>query len=502
MKTLVLQLDRTEDAGSIRDKVTWGKASRVLLVWPVNYVLLDRKIDLVTIKMICSSQGSRLGIVCDIPEVVAEAEEIQIPIFDSVNQAMRKSWDRRKSRKTRGAFVNRNTGKPDIEQLRIDKYSTKEPLKINNNIKIIFFVLGLLSVLALLLVLFPSAKVTIFPQGRLAEMQIAFSIREIEGKNSTPGILAAKLKNITIQGGITVPTTGLMKIPDRKASGFVTITNPTSSEVTIPAGSIVQQPQNPPIQFKISREVTIPAKESFARIGIEAVEAGERGNLDSKLITSFDGPLGFQLEVINPEPLTGGEDKSLQAVSKGDIDLANDQLQRILLEQATKEFSKNLEDQEISIPSSIQVVKVVSSSGQPGVGQAGKILKLTQKVEFSILIIDRRELEKQSETILTANQPIKGWSITNENPLNMEILSQVYDKETGSAILRTSVSKRLIPQLNTDSIRSQIAGKNKTSAAEIINSSILTSQPPEFQTYPDWLPFLPLLSPRIQLEVQ
>jgi hypothetical protein len=46
-----------------------------------------------------------------------------------------------------------------------------------------------------------------------------------------------------------------------------------------------------------------------------------------------------------------------------------------------------------------------------------------------------------------------------------------------------------------------LAGKSKPRAFEIINTTILNSNPPEILTIPDWLPFLPLLSTQIQLEV-
>lgn len=502
MKTLVLQLDRTEDTGSIRDKVTWGKASRVLLVWPVNFILLDRKIDLVTVKRICTSQGSRLGIVSDIPEIIAEAEELHIPVFDSVNRAMKKGWDRRKNQKTVGYAAHRKAGATTIEKLRIDKYKSIDFWKIDENLKIPVFLLAIIAVFTILVFLFPAADIIIYPQGRLSEMQMEFRIHESVGIASTPGMLAATKKTLKVNGETTVPSTGSLLVPDHKSSGKVTITNLTSSGINIPMGTVIQKLSNPPVRYKVLESISIPAKVSTAGIGIEAVEPGEDGNAVGNTITSLDGPLGLLVEVSNPDPVTGGSSKIYQAVSKTDAALTADKLQKILSLQAETEFTKILGDQEVLLPSSIQVVNVAEHSEQPEVGQAGALLKLKQTVEYSVLIINRQELENQADTLLQANQPVKGWVKSHVNPVEVHILSQKFDKETGSVVMTIFASEMWIPHLDTNSIQNQLAGKSKSRAIEIINGFVLNSKMPEILTLPNWMPFLPLLSSRIQVEVR
>ncbi|MEI8130787.1 MAG: baseplate J/gp47 family protein [Leptolinea sp.] len=502
MKTLVLQLDRTEDVGSIRDKVTWGKASRVLLVWPVNFSMLDRKIDLVTVKRICTAQGSRLGIVSDIPEIIAEAEELQIPVFDSVNRAMRKAWDRRKGRNARGRSALREAGSMDIEKLRIGKYSISEFWNINENMRLPVFLLAVMAVFAILIFLFPSAKVIVFPQGRSSEMQIEFRVLEGQGSDSIPGVLAATKKTLKMDGETTVPTSGSIQAPDLKAIGAVTISNLTPSDVIIPAGTLIQKPSNPPVRYQILESVTLPANEITIGIGIEAIEPGEKGNTDSNTITRLDGPLGLLVEVSNPGSVSGGSGKTYQAVLKEDILLAAEKNQSTLKTQAEAEFTKSLSDQEIILPSSIQVVKVVEQTEHPGVGQVGVLLKLKQTVEYSVLVINQPDMEKQAETILNANQPTKGWVSSRDGPVEIKILSQEFAAKTGSVILQVTISKIFAPLLDTSTIRSQIAGKSKVVALEILGSSAININPPEIQTTPGWLPFLPLLSSRVEIEVR
>lgn len=63
-------------------------------------------------------------------------------------------------------------------------------------------------------------------------------------------------------------------------------------------------------------------------------------------------------------------------------------------------------------------------------------------------------------------------------------------------------SEMWIPHLDTNSIQNQLAGKSKSRAIEIINGFVLNSKMPEILTLPNWMPFLPLLSSRIQVEVR
>jgi len=502
MKTLVLQLDRTEDAGSIRDKVAWGKASRVLLVWPMNFTMLDRKFDLVAVKRICTTQGSRLGIICDIPAIITEAEELQIPVFESVNHAMRKAWDRRNRRNSGRPSVFREALDMDIEELRKGKYSNREFWSIHQKSKIPVFLLAILAVFSIIIFLYPSAKITIFSLGRSSEMKIDFRVLEGEGSDLTPGVLAGTKKTIKVDGETTIPTSGSLQVPDLKAGGVVTMTNLTSLDVSIPAGTIIQKPSNPPVRYQILKMITIPAKETTIGIGIEAIEPGEKGNSDINSITRLDGPLGLLVEVSNPDPVTGGLEKTYQAVSRDDILRAAEENQKILKTQAEAEFTKILSVQEIILPSSIHIVKVVEQSEHPGVEQVGVLLKLKQTVEYSVLVINQNDMEKQAETILNVNQPVKGWVSTMGNPVEIKILSQEFDMETGSVILQTAASKMFAPPLDTNTIRRQTTGKSKAMAIEIIERSVLNIKSPEIEIMPGWLPFLPLLSSRIEIEVR
>lgn len=91
MKTFVIQLEAIDDALSIRDKMGWSKAKRILLVWAVKGPQLA-PIDLRLIQRRSAQLGAQLAIVCRDEKIIASAQDSGIVIFSSVQKAQRGFW--------------------------------------------------------------------------------------------------------------------------------------------------------------------------------------------------------------------------------------------------------------------------------------------------------------------------------------------------------------------------------------------------------------------------
>lgn len=502
MKTLVIQLDRTEDTGSIRDKVTWGKASRVLLVWPVNTIMFDRKIDLVAIRRICASQGSRLGIVCDLPEVMAEAEELQLPVFDSVNRAMRKSWERRKSRKGKLVESAHVEERQDIEELRLGKAIHFIPWVFKDWVKLPIFLLAVLSVFILLIYLVPSAMVVIYPQSRTTEMTITFVVRENLASTNSPGVLSATSKTANLSGDITIPTSGDIEIPEGKATGTVTIVNLTGGELVIPEGTIIHTNTQPSVRFYLIEEVLLSGKETMQGVKVEAIEEGLSGNVAAGTLTRLDGPIGSQVEINNPLHTSGGSVKTYRSVSQIDVDQAILQLEKRLTTQAVEEISNNLLEEEILLPSTIFNINTIEVTEFPKIGQSSESLRVNATFEFAGLVIHKGDLESQAEIILSANQPLEGWTGIDNNPAKVSILSQTYKLKDGILNLVVLTSKKFIPPVDTVHLQNLLVGKSLEESEVLLSETILQENSPEIRLFPSWSPIMPFLSSRIHIEVR
>jgi len=499
MKTLVIQLDRSEDAGSIRDKVTWGKASRVLLVWPVNHELFDRKIDLVMIKRTCTSQGSRLGIVCDDPVVCAEAEELQIPVFESVNKAMRKGWDRRRRRWFTSNLPEKSNEIVTVEDLRINRpvRSKERPLPLV--IRIGLLLAGVLSVVAICLFILPTADVKIYPVSQEQEMTVEFTVESNGAGASNPGILSGTVINTTVESEISRPATGTTKVPDKKARGTLKLTNLTDKEINIKAKTIVFNTGNPPVRYIFLSDATLPANGTLDDVAIEAMYAGESGNTLENTVTRMDGEIGLLIQMTNPAPITGGADRNIPSPSQDDIVALRSDIQKISARQAEEKMTAELKPDEILLVSSIKAGRIKEETITPKAGEPGVTARIKQSAEYSALVINHRQFSEQAGSLLKANRLLPGWQISTRQPTDVQILSQEYDRINNRVKLRTSIKGQMIPVINTAKIRRVITGRERSLASAMISILVLTEKPTSIETWPSWMPVLPLIETRINV---
>ena len=82
MKTQIVNIDPHDDYGSVRDKLQWAKALRVILVWPGRGDVLTSRLDLVLLKRFAQQRRFALGLLTFDPRVMAHARELSIPILD------------------------------------------------------------------------------------------------------------------------------------------------------------------------------------------------------------------------------------------------------------------------------------------------------------------------------------------------------------------------------------------------------------------------------------
>jgi len=97
MKTQIITLAAHDDLISVRDRMSWAKSPRILLVWPAYEQVSLRPLDLRILQQHAASLGAELGLVTRRGEVRRDAESFGIPVFHSSAEAQRGLWLRRKS---------------------------------------------------------------------------------------------------------------------------------------------------------------------------------------------------------------------------------------------------------------------------------------------------------------------------------------------------------------------------------------------------------------------
>ncbi len=92
MKVQLLYLDPHDDHVSVRDKLGWVKAPRLLIVWPRHGRVLTRRLDLRLVQRQAARRGSQLGLVSFDPDVRDHAAELGIPVFNSADALPESVW--------------------------------------------------------------------------------------------------------------------------------------------------------------------------------------------------------------------------------------------------------------------------------------------------------------------------------------------------------------------------------------------------------------------------
>src|SRR5512141_890960 len=92
MKTQIITLESHDDLISVRDRMSWAKTPRILLVWPKYEKVTLRQVDLKVLQRHAVSLGAQLGLVTRTRRVREDAEALKIPVFESTGQAQRVAW--------------------------------------------------------------------------------------------------------------------------------------------------------------------------------------------------------------------------------------------------------------------------------------------------------------------------------------------------------------------------------------------------------------------------
>ena len=92
MKTTLLHLESHDNLVSIRDRMSWAKTPRILLVWPNRGGVDVRPLDLTLLRRHAQTLGAEVGLVTRDAGIWWAAREQKIPCFRTSKQAQIKEW--------------------------------------------------------------------------------------------------------------------------------------------------------------------------------------------------------------------------------------------------------------------------------------------------------------------------------------------------------------------------------------------------------------------------
>jgi hypothetical protein len=514
MKLQIIQLEPYDDLASVRDRLAFVKAERVLLIWPrvesSAAPILNRKLDLVLIQREAARHGIQLALVTANPDTLDFAAELNIATFNSVRASQRGRWKKPRNK----VFVDRSDrpdNSPDPRELMLHRSRlqvlspwqrlSRRTFRIAIALTLIFSLVGIIYLLA------PGANVIIFP----AQAQIDTTLT----LTADPGItfvdvegmrIPATLDRIEVESQASIPTTGIADIPSTLASGTVIFTNRIQSQLKIPAGTILSTPGNKPARFRTVDDAFIPAGVGqTVSVTIQANDdtPGPAGNIEANLIINIDGDLNRMLSVRNPEATQGGTVRQQSVVTRADYDnlllLAREKVRQ----DALTEFGAHLTGTQLVVPDSIKLTGASDEEATYSafVGDSADSLTLNLRARVQALVIDEQAARQAAVARLSAEIPPGRHLLTENIKYTRGPLQSTAD---GRATFVMSASGNVAVSIDADRVRQRIAGIGVEAAQNLLNKEWLLdpSHPTQIDIWPQFWGNLPVLPMRINILVQ
>lgn len=279
-------------------------------------------------------------------------------------------------------------------------------------------------------------------------------------------IPALEISVVSKKSGL-VQATGTKEVGE-KARGTVTIYNKTDSSKTFPARTPIYKgrTQGKDLTYLTDSELMVSGQSSgisgVATVSATAEKIGTEYNISGSTLTVASLPTGsFIAETIggfaggskrSVTVVTDADQKKLLATTKADLDnsLSSDIRGKLAPDQKMDDSSINY--------------TTTSKSFDKEVGEEATSFKLDLEEKASVLVYTESSLKDLLKEVLKEYVP-DGYEVFPRDE-EVEVLSLKYNK--GNLFLTTKVRGFIVPKVDTDKIRSDIAGMTLQDAKKYI----------------------------------
>ena len=497
MKTQVIQLDRHDDVTSIRDKMAWAKTSRILLVFPRRSRILERTLDLRLVQRHALALGAQLAIVAPSADIRQTARELGIPIYKSAVIAQRRTWH---ANIPAEAPVKRTPGS-DLRSMQQEVVPAEGHWRNLFGVRLLFFTLAVLAMLALLVLFFPSATVALTPETRLQNLTISLNASPQVTTVTLTGGIPARQATAVFEQSKTAPVSGSVITPNTPSAGMAHFRNLSIGKVDIPSGTIIRTSGSTTVRFATTADAVMPAGVGkTVDVPIQAVEAGSTGNLPADTLIVFEGDLGTSLAVTNPSSTAGGSDKLAPIQTVDDRTHLHDALVSEILDQCKTSLPQSLSHGDIYFPSTLAIGQIISETYFPADGQTGATLSLTMNMQCKAQFARSADVSSYANLALDANLPA-----------GFEPISSVVTSATSGILLtdadgntswKVTAQRRLRARIDPMKTVQLIQGRSLATAGRGLVASLRLAAAPSIKVLPGWWPWLPVIPFRIAILIK
>lgn len=510
MKEQVIHLESHDDVTSVRDKLGWTRAPRVLLVFPEDprQQVLQRKLDLILIQREATRRQAQLALITQDPVVTTHARELGIACFRSIKASRKTYWETAHTKLRIERSELATPLKPELAEAGTRLGGTERrplPAKIQRAAAIVLLVIAGAGFLGTLYLLAPGATINLTPaSNQVTVTTTVIADPAIEEVDVVSGSVPARPVGVEVTSAIDLETTGKTEEPTEKARGVALFTNRIPDQVTIPAGTIVRTSAAQPVRFVTLVDATLPGKiGETVEVPIEALEAGYEGNLPSNRINSIEGALANRIAVTNAQATRGGDAREVPAISQADYERVRTLLLQQIQQRAYAEMQTspyiNLQETEFIPLESLTVVLIHSETYDGYIGQAAEQVSLTMQATVQGVAIDER-LARQIVYARLAEKVGPGYQLGSGSLVFRRGQVTQIDGERRVTFIMQGAGDISIA-IQAEQVRELVRGKPVNDALAYLDREFPLAAPPQIETWPRFWPLLPALPMRIQVEV-
>jgi len=289
-------------------------------------------------------------------------------------------------------------------------------------------------------------------------------------------------------------------VPKSKSQGIARFKNLGQTEVTIRAGTIILAAAEQPIKFVTLHDTVLePGLDKFVDVPIESMQSGASGNVPADSVIVVEGTLGLSIAVTNPNPVTGGADS--QVIGATDAD--RDKLRVLVLENLRREaelkLGAQIQPDDLLLPDTVEVLKVLEENFEPQAGQPGVTLTLTMQVEFSARYVLAEDLRQLSSSTLDSSVA-DGFAPFGE--MKLKTLTKPLTDSSDVTKFKLDVTRTLLRQVESMQVFSSVRGQSLKQVNDKLMEDFSLRQKPNISITPSWWPWLPLIPFNLSVEIQ
>ena len=497
MKTQVIQLSQNEDYVSVREKMSWSQADRILLVWPEKGRILNRPLDLNLIWRHATSLGAQLWLVTGDEEVRFYAHMLGINVVESPPNA---EAVRLSENQLRQDLRNRKITHSELVKQRQELHPSAPVSSTQPFVRVLCLSLCALALFILAIWILPGAKIILAPQ--IESQSMLFDLvadPAAKSINYSAGVVPAYYQKVTVTANGVVKTTGTVSIPDKHAIGNLRFTNSSDQSITIPVGTRVYTSGINPIVFitTSAKDEVIPPNSSIF-LQAQAMNPGSIGNLPAENLAMISVDAGSGLTVTNPQATSGGTDVELPSPSSQDLDNLRRQLLGKVVTDAQVELRSLLPQGDFLITPTITSVETLEETQFPAIGDPGSQLNLSLQVRIQSQVVSGSILQGFINPIMDSYTP-SGY-LPQPGTLTYNDSRITGLNSEGKYHVSMVATREVQPSIPGQRLLNLIKGKTISRALTQLTVYMPMAGQAHIQVFPSWWPWLPFLASRIELE--